>query len=112
MNNFVIVEAAPFEEKFGTLTLVEKERVEKFIIQLRANANMIGKPLGYFFFREKKFNGKRLYFLVYEEWKAVLVITISGKKDQPETILAIKSRLPLYREYIYQKLKEIGVIST
>ena len=37
----------------------------------------VGDPLSYQFFREKKVGGKRVYYLVYDELKAVLIVGIS-----------------------------------
>jgi len=37
----------------------------------------MGKPLGYSFFREKKFGKYHVYFLVYKELDTVLLIAIS-----------------------------------
>ncbi len=107
---FVIIEAEPFEHQLESLTLIEKQRVERFIVQLNEKGNHVGKPLGYLFFREKKFNGKRLYFLVYEEWSAILLTAISSKKEQNETIAEIKKQLPEYRGFVYKKLREMNLI--
>ena len=57
----------------------EQDKVIKFEQSLKEQA-FSGKPLGYRFFREKKFNGKRILFLVYEEYKCVFLVTITGKK--------------------------------
>lgn len=64
----------------------------------------IGKPLGYSYFREKKFDKYRIYFLVYEELNTVLLITISDKKTQQETIDGIKEMLDHYKEIIKKTL--------
>ncbi|MBI4117026.1 hypothetical protein HY449_04760 [Candidatus Pacearchaeota archaeon] len=66
-----------------------------------------GKPLGYKFFREKKFNGKRLLFLVYEEHKSVFLITITDKKAQQHEIDLIKANLDVYRNELENILRRI-----
>ena len=66
-----------------------------------------GKPLGYPFFREKKFDGKRALFLVYEEHQAVFLITITTKKAQQHEIELIKAQLDLYKETIQNLMKNI-----
>ncbi|MDO8634490.1 MAG: hypothetical protein Q7K34_04335 [archaeon] len=63
-----------------------------------------GKPLGFGFFREKKIGGKRLYFLIYEEFVAVFVVAFGGKKTQQETINEIKNKLPDYLKSVKQAL--------
>ena len=57
-----------------------------------------GDPLGLRFLREKRISGKRIYFLVYEEFKAVLMVSISDKKTQQETIDKIKVFLPEFKK--------------
>lgn len=71
---------------------------------------MVGQPLGYPFIREKKFDGKRLYYLVYLEWHAALLVTFSDKKTQAQTISFIKQNLPSYREFVHNWLKQNGFI--
>ncbi len=66
MGKFEIFELEIFWEKYNKLPKVEQERIGSFISQLEEKGDIVGKPLGRPFFREKKFNGNRLYFLVYE----------------------------------------------
>lgn len=111
MPNYTIIESEPFEKKFVELPTFEQERIERFISQIEEKGIWVGKPLsGYSFFREKKFNGNRMYFLCYEEWNAVLLVAIGNKKEQPTTIEDIKNKLPEYKEYVCQKLKEMNLL--
>ncbi len=57
----------------------------------------VGKPLGTKWFREKKLGKYRVYYLIYEDLKAVYIITISGKKDQQKAINTIRHFLDKYR---------------
>ena len=68
----------------------------------------VGDPLGYEFFSEKKIKGKRVYFLVYYDIRAVLMVGISDKKAQRETIDGIKSRLNEYYEVVKEAIKQHG----
>ena len=68
----------------------------------------MGDSLGYRFFREKRVGGKRVYYLVYEDLKAVLMVAISDKKTQQETIDEIKSRLQDYYIVIQEALRQHG----
>jgi hypothetical protein len=52
------------------------------------------------FFREKRIGGKRIYSLIYEEQNAVLLVTISNKKMQQETIDKIIELLPEFKKLI------------
>ena len=103
---FRVFRAEWYEKKLSKLSYQEQKRVLRFEQDLKQNPYQ-GKPLGYQFFREKKFNGKRLYFLVYESHKAVFLITISGKKAQQEVIEVIKANLDVYKEQLERILKNI-----
>jgi mRNA-degrading endonuclease RelE of RelBE toxin-antitoxin system len=76
-----------------------QRQIKEFIKELKQNP-LTGKPLGYPFFREKKMGKYRLYFLIYEDVDVVLLITISDKKAQQDTIDSIKSQLDYYKELI------------
>jgi len=60
----------------------------------------------YRFFREKRIREKRLYFLVYEDLKAVLVVAFGGKKAQEETIDEIIKLLPEFEIYLKNLLEK------
>ena len=86
----------------------EQRQVELFEKdQLRDNP-YVGDPLGYKFFREKKVGGKRVYFLVYDDLKAVLMVGVSDKKTQQDTIDKIKEKLDDYYEVIKEAIKQHG----
>ena len=95
-----------YEKKLDKLSTQEQERVNQFEQDLKQNPFQ-GKPLGYAFFREKKFNGKRMYFLVYESHKVVFIITISEKKAQQQVIDAIKANLDAYKEQMEKLLRNV-----
>ncbi len=104
MANYRIFEFEWFSLQFSKLPNWEQQRVERFALQLAENGPLIGKPLRYPFLREKRFNGNRLYYLIYEEWKVVLLADISDKKEQPETIDRIATRLNELKEFVRQKI--------
>ncbi|MBI3027002.1 hypothetical protein HYY70_02720 [Candidatus Woesearchaeota archaeon] len=66
-----------------------------------------GKPLGYVFFREKKLNSHRIYYLVYEEFVIVLMVAVSDKKTQQATIDDIKQRLDEYYTFVKGTLRKL-----
>ena len=80
-----------------------QEQIDDIIKQLKQTTD-VGKPLGYPFFREKKIGKYRVYFLIYEELDAVLLVTISDKKAQQDTIDKIKNELDFYKEIIKKNL--------
>ena len=92
---FRVFRAKWYEKKLNKLSNQEQQRVINFEQQLKQNP-LEGRPLGYDFFMEKKFNGKRLYFLVYHSHEVVFLITISDKKTQQQVIDIIKSNLDVY----------------
>jgi mRNA-degrading endonuclease RelE of RelBE toxin-antitoxin system len=92
-----------FDKVFSKLDADIKKQISKVIDDLEENP-FSGDPLGYKFFREKKVKGYRIYFLIYEDYLIVFVITISDKKDQQKTIDAIKGLIPYYKEQIKKKL--------
>lgn len=92
-----------FDKIFDKLDTSIKKQVDKEIGQLENNP-YVGKPLGYKFFREKKVKNYRFYYLVYEEYIVVFIITISTKKDQQDAINMIKGLIPSYREEIKKRI--------
>ena len=94
-----------YDKKFDDLTKAEKERVNNFEQKLKQEP-YFGKPLGYKFFREKKFNGKRLLFLVYEDLQVIFLVTITDKKIQQDIIDLIKRSLDKYKEVIEKLTKD------
>ena len=57
-------------------------------------------------FKEKKFDGKRLYYLIYENFFVILAIAISDKKAQQATINSILIDLAEYQQYVYGLLSK------
>jgi len=99
---FRILTTQEFDKDFRKLSSQEQERVNKILKQLKEKGGDTGNPLsGLSFFREKKFDGKRLYYLVYRDSFAILAIAISDKKAQQATINRILLDLVEYQQYIY-----------
>jgi len=57
-----------------------------------------GKPLGVKWFREKRYEKYRIYYLLYDDLKVVFMVAISEKKDQQKIINTIKLLLDFFRE--------------
>lgn|SRR3989338_148873 len=102
---YEIYKSESFLEDYEKLSKSEKSRVDKIKEQLKVNP-YTGKPLGYKFFREKRFNGKSLYYLIYDDYVVVFVIAISNKKTQQATIDSIKKAFDIYKQEIYDNLKK------
>jgi putative component of toxin-antitoxin plasmid stabilization module len=104
---FRIFTTKEFDDNFDRLDESEKIRVNKILSQLKENGDNIGKPIRVPYFREKKFEAKRLYFLVYENFMIILALAISDKKTQQDTINRIFSELKNYKEFIEEKIKDL-----
>ncbi len=105
-DRFRVFRSVHYKEKLFKLDKSEQERVMKFEQSLKEQP-FSGKPLGYKFFREKKFNGKRVLFLVYEEHKCVFFVTITDKKAQQHEIDLIKANLDIYRDELEDLLGKL-----
>ncbi|MEI7719159.1 MAG: hypothetical protein WCI72_04780 [archaeon] len=102
---FKVYTTKEFDDNFNRLDESNEIRVRKLLNQLKENGDSVGKPLRFPYFREKKFEDKRLYFLVYEGYMVILAVAISDKKTQQETIDAIVSELKNYKEIIEKKIR-------
>jgi len=103
---FRVFTTKEFEDDFNKLDRSEKKSIRKIIQQLKTQGDNVGKPLGRLYFREKKFKGKRLYFLIYKQFMIILAVGISNKKVQQETINKILSEIKEYKKFVIIKLKE------
>lgn len=104
---FRVFTTEEFDRQFKNLDKSESEAVRKILNKLREQGGSVGKPLRVSYFREKKFGGKRLYFLSYEDFMVVLAVAISNKKEQQKVIDRIISDIDSYKDLIIRKLKEI-----
>jgi len=68
----------------------------------------VGKQLSYPFLREKKIEGRRIYYLIYEDIKLVLLVAASDKKDQQATIDHIKENLQEFRAVAKRISKQVS----
>ncbi|MBI4210749.1 MAG: hypothetical protein HY544_04560 [Candidatus Diapherotrites archaeon] len=94
-----VLETDSFTRFFESSSVEEREWISKIIEQLKQNS-FVGKPLGYKWFREKKYKGKRLYYLVYENSEKVLLLAFAGKKEQQAIINNVLANLERYRRIV------------
>tara|TARA_Y100000310_G_scaffold294083_1_gene324243 strand:- start:3961 stop:4281 length:321 start_codon:yes stop_codon:yes gene_type:complete len=66
-----------------------------------------GRALGFKFFREKRIKGKRVYFLIYDDYILVLMVAIGDKKTQKKDIAQIKINREAYLKLAEDLSKEI-----
>mgnify|MGYP001603827864 CR=1 FL=1 len=101
---YAVYTTEPFDLSVVGLEKSERERIAKLYLKLAENP-FAGDQLQYKHLREKRLNGKRVYFLVYEDLRVVLIVAISGKKDQQATINHIVSSFDKYKEYLGNLLR-------
>ena len=87
-----------FDKEVEKLPDSDKKIIRKISLQLKENP-YVGDQIRYRFFREKRTREKRIYYLVYDDLKMVLMVTIGGKKTQKETIDKIAGYFKEYRKY-------------
>ena len=102
---YKVYHSAEFDEKLNKFDSAFQRRVDKIEDQLVENP-YVGDPLNVKWFREKRVEGFRVYFLVYEDLKAVFMVSISGKKNQQKVINTIKLLLDFFREEIEKLIDE------
>ncbi len=93
---FYVTKALPFDKLSNKYSISEK-RIKKLRNKLQINP-FVGDLLQTPILREKRFDGKRVYFLVFADEKVVILVAISNKKAQQETIDNIISMIPQYKQ--------------
>jgi mRNA-degrading endonuclease RelE of RelBE toxin-antitoxin system len=96
--SFAVYVLNVFDKEMNKLSEYDKEIVQKIFLQLKENP-YVGDQIRYKFFREKRIREKRIYYLIYDDLKIVLMVAIGGKKTQEETINEIIKYLPEYKKY-------------
>jgi mRNA-degrading endonuclease RelE of RelBE toxin-antitoxin system len=93
-----------FDKEIESLSESDKKRIQRIFLQLKVNP-YVGDQIQYRFFREKRMNEKRVYYLIYDELSAVLVVAFGGKKAQQGTIDRIIELFPEFKIYLKKLLK-------
>jgi len=86
------------------LTKEQQSRVDKIEEEI-SEKGYVGDSLSFRFLREKKIEDRRIYFLIYDDLKSVLMVSVSDKKAQQATIDKIKQFLPEFRILIEELIK-------
>lgn len=94
-----------FEKEADGLPESDKDIIKKIFLQLKENP-YVGDAIRYKFFREKRIREKRIYYLVYDDLSAVLVVALGSKKAQQKTINEIIKYLPEFKRHIRYLLKK------
>ena len=104
---FNVIGTATYLEEISTLSKDYQEVAEKLPEKLAVNPFQ-GDPLGYPFLREKRIREKRIYYLIYEDLKLVLLVAVSSKKDQQTTIDHLKNGLDEFRKIAEEVAKQVS----
>lgn len=94
-----VLEAEIFAKVYSQCEKAEQNWIDKMRDQLAQDLH-VGKPLRYDWFREKKFRNKRLFYVVNEMTKKVLLITIGDKKEQQAIINHVVANKEIYLKRI------------
>ena len=105
MSNYKIFTTDEYDKYFRKLNKDLQTKIDNEVEQLETNP-YVGKPLGYIFLREKKVMVYRIYYLIYEEYKSVFLVSISQKKNQQRTINTIKLFLDYYKGEMIRRISE------
>ncbi len=103
--SYAVYTTEPFDLEVERIEKSERERLEKLYTKLAENP-FVGDQLQYGHLREKRLKEKRIYYLIYEDLRAVLIVAISGKKDQQATINYIINNFDAYKEYLRNLLEK------
>ncbi|MBS3092549.1 hypothetical protein J4466_03975 [Candidatus Pacearchaeota archaeon] len=104
MEKYEVHTTETFDKEINKFSEDDKRRIQNIFFQIRDNP-YVGDQLKYRHLREKRLDEKRIYYLVYDDLKAVLVVAISGKKDQQKTINHIIAYFDEYKLYLENLLK-------
>ena len=104
---FRVIGTDTYLKEISKWSKVEIEAAEKIPQQLKENP-FVGQHLRYPFLREKRIKEKRVYYLIYEDLELVLLVAVSGKKDQQATIDHIVAQFKEYRKVAEQIAKQVS----
>lgn len=96
---YKLFHSAKFDKELSKFSQDFKNRVDKIEDQLMINP-YVGDPLGVKWFREKRIDKYRVYYIIYEDLQSVFIVAISEKKDQQQVINTIRLLFEFFREEI------------
>lgn len=104
---FIVIGTETYLKEISKLSKDYRETAEKIPKKLAENPHL-GNPLSYPFLREKRIKEKRIYYLVYKDLKLILLVAVSGKKDQKDTINHIKKHLEEFKKIAKDTIKQVS----
>tara|TARA_Y100000310_G_scaffold345217_1_gene462797 strand:- start:1585 stop:1893 length:309 start_codon:yes stop_codon:yes gene_type:complete len=102
MERYRVFETANFRKRKKRLDGSEFQWFLKIVEELKIRPR--GKPLVFSWFCEKKYHNKRLFFMIDENTKRVLILDFGTKKEQQKIIdFVLKNKNELFT-YLRSKL--------
>lgn len=98
MGEYTVYGTDTFKKIYESLDKSEQLWIQKISKQLEEYPT--GKILHFSWFREKKYLNKRLYFLIDEHQKKILLVSFASKKDQQKVIEFIQRNMREFLEYL------------
>ena len=108
MKRYKVYHSQRFDKDLFKFDKNFQDKVDKIEDQLVENP-YVGEPLSVSWFREKRIEKYRIYYLIYEDLRAVFMVAISEKKDQQKVINTIKLLLEFFREEIENLANEESI---
>lgn len=99
MKKYKIYHSQRFNKELDKFDKYFQNRVDKIEDKLIENP-YLGRPLNVSWFREKRCDKYRIYYLIYEDIMAIFMVAISEKKDQQKMINTIRLLLDFFRKEI------------
>ena len=94
-----VFETETFTKVYDASEKSEQEWIKKIKDQLVENL-LVGKPLQFPWFREKKLGNKRLFYIINTATKKALLIAFGTKKEQQHIINHIIANKETYQNII------------
>ena len=101
---FKIFHSSTFDKRLNDFPNDFKEWIDKMEAQLIENP-YVGDPIRVPWFREKKKDKYRIYYIIYDDLNTVYMVGISAKKDQQRVINTIWLLLDQFKEEIQNLTK-------
>jgi len=105
MGRYKILHSARFDRELSKFDNYFQKQVDKIENKLVENP-YVGKPLSFEWFREKKIEKYRIYYVIYEDLEVVCMVAISEKKDQQKIINTVRLLLDFIRKEVENLLDD------
>jgi len=108
MKEYRVYHSSRFDRELAKFDFNFQNKVDKIEDQLVENP-YVGDPLSVKWFREKKIEKFRIYYVIYEDLDSVFMVAISEKKNQQKVINSIRLLFSVFREEIENLIEEDSI---